>query len=203
VTELLFSTAFTLWGLDTSWLELIAVLLAFAMIVCNIVELHWGWPLATISSVLYFFLFWSQRLYGEALLQVLFVVLALWGWSVWLRGVDGAPLPITRMPVHQRLKLAVSGTVLWLVTGSVLLNFTDTDAPWWDAFPTAFSLVGQYLLAHKRLENWAVWMGVNIVAAGLFAWKGLWLTTLLYLAFIVLSAVGWRTWAKHAQVEAA
>jgi nicotinamide mononucleotide transporter len=99
--------------------------------------------------------------------------------------------------------LAVSGTVLWLVTGSVLLNFTDTDAPWWDAFPTAFSLVGQYLLAHKRLENWAVWIGVNIVAAGLFAWKGLWLTTLLYLAFIVLSAVGWRTWAKHTQVEAA
>ena len=202
MTDLLFSTAFTLWGLDTSWLELIAVLLAFAMIVCNIIELHWGWPLAAISSVLYFFLFWSQRLYGEALLQVLFIVLAMWGWSVWLRGVEGAPLPITRMPSHQRLKFAVSGSALWLTTGSVLLNFTDTDVPWWDAFPTAFSLVGQYLLAHKRLENWAVWIVVNIVAAGLFAWKGLWLTTLLYLAFIALSAVGWRKWAKHAQVEA-
>ncbi len=173
------------------------------MIVCNIIELHWGWPLAAISSVLYLFLFWSQRLYGDALLQVLFVVLALWGWSVWLRGAEGVPLPVTRMPSQQRMKLAVSGTVLWLITGSVLLNFTDTDVPWWDAFPTAFSLIGQYLLAHKRLENWAVWIGVNIVAASLFAWKGLWLTTLLYLAFIVLSAVGWRTWAKHAQVEAA
>ena len=202
MTELLFSTAFTLWGIDTSWLELIAVLMAFAMIVCNIVELHWGWPLAAISSVLYFFLFWSQRLYSGALLQVLFVVLALWGWSVWLRGVEGCPLPVTRMPSHKRLKLAVSGTVLWLATGSVLLNFTDTDVPWWDAFVTAFSLIGQYLLAHKRLENWIVWMSVNIVAAGLFAWKGLWLTTLLYLAFIALSAVGWRTWAKHARVEA-
>ena len=203
MTELFFSTAFTLWGLDTSWLELIAVLLAFAMILCNIVELHWGWPLAAISSVLYFFLFWSQRLYGEALLQMLFVVLALWGWSVWLRGVEGAPLPVTRLPSHQRLKLGVSGLVLWLATGSVLLNFTDTDVPWWDAFPTAFSVIGQYLLAHKRLETWAVWILVNIVAAGLFAWKGLWLTTLLYLAFIVLSAVGWRTWTKHLQVEAA
>ena len=203
MTELLFSTAFTLWGLDTSWLELIAVLLALAMIVCNIVELHWGWPLAAISSVLYFFLFWSQHLYGGALLQVLFVVLALWGWSVWLRGIEGSPLPVTRMPSRQRLTLSISGTVLWLATGSMLLNVTDTDVPWWDAFPTAFSLVGQYLLAHKHLENWAVWIGVNIVAAGLFAWKGLWLTTLLYLAFIGLSAVGWHTWAKHAQVEAA
>ncbi len=172
------------------------------MIMCNIVELHWGWPLAAISSVLYFFLFWSQRLYGDALLQVLFVVLALWGWSVWLRGIEGSPLPVTRMPSRQRLTLTISGTLLWLTTGSVLLNFTDTDVPWWDAFPTAFSLVGQYLLAHKRLENWAVWITVNIVATGLFAWKGLWLTTLLYLAFIALSAVGWRTWAQHAQVEA-
>lgn len=203
MTELLFSTAFTLWGLDTSWLELIAVLLAFAMIVCNIIELHWGWPLAAISSVLYFFLFWSQSLYGEALLQVLFVALALWGWSVWLRGIEGAPLPITRMPARQRLTLAWMGSLLWLSTGAVLLNFTDTDVPWWDAFPTAFSLVGQYLLVHKRLENWGVWIIVNVIAAGLFAWKGLWLTTLLYLAFIALSAVGWRAWAKHAHMEAA
>jgi nicotinamide mononucleotide transporter len=203
VTELLFPTAFTLWGIDTSWLELIAVLLAFAMIVCNIVELHWGWPLAAISSVLYFFLFWSQRLYGEALLQVLFIVLALWGWSVWMRGVQGAPLPVTRMPGGQRFTLAWIGTLLWLATGGVLQNFTDSDVPWWDAFPSAFSLVGQYLLAYKRLENWAVWIAVNIVAAGLFAWKGLWLTTLLYLVFIALSVVGWRTWAKHLKLEAA
>ena len=203
MTELLFSTAFTLWGLDTSWLELIAVMLAFAMIVCNILELHWGWPLAAVSSVLYFFLFWNQRLYGGALLQVLFVVLALWGWSVWLRGVEGAPLPVTRMPSHQHLVLALSGSVLWLATASALLNFTDTDVPWWDAFPTAFSLIGQYLLAHKRLENWIVWVSVNIVAAGLFAWKALWLTTLLYLMFVVLSAVGWRTWAKRLQLETA
>ena len=202
MTELVFSTAFTLWGLKTSWLELIAVLLAFAMILCNIVELHWGWALAALSSVLYFFLFWSQRLYGDALLQVVFVLLALWGWSVWLRGTAGAPLPVTCLPMRQRLTLAWMGSLLWLSTGAVLLNFTDTDVPWWDAFPTAFSLLGQYLLAHKRLENWAVWIIVNMVAAGLFAWKALWLTCLLYLVFIALSVVGWRTWAKHAQVEA-
>jgi nicotinamide mononucleotide transporter len=63
--------------------------------------------------------------------------------------------------------------------------------------------VGQYLLAYKRLENWAIWIAVNIVAAGLFAWKGLWLTTLLYLVFIALSVVGWLTWAKHLKLEAA
>jgi len=67
VTELLLSTAFTLWGLDTSWFELIAVLLSLAMVVCTIAEMHWGWPLAAISSVLYFFLFWSQCLYEDCI----------------------------------------------------------------------------------------------------------------------------------------
>jgi nicotinamide mononucleotide transporter len=93
------------------------------------------------------------------------------------------------------------GILLWLTTGTLLLNFTDTDVPWWDAFPTAFSVLGQYLLAHKRLENWLIWMLVNFVATWLFVWKGLWLTALLYLVLIVLSAVGWRAWAAQLKAQ--
>jgi len=173
------------------------------MILCNIIELHWGWPLAAISSVLYFFFFGPSACMATRCCKCFFAVLAMWGWSVWLRGVDGEPLPITRMPSRQRVTLVWMGTLLWLATGGVLLNFTDTDVPWWDAFPTAFSLVGQYLLAHKRLENWAVWIIVYTVPAGLFAWKALWLTTLLYVVFIALSAVGWRTWASRIKVDPA
>ncbi len=165
------------------------------MVMCTIAEMHWGWPLAAISSVLYFFLFWSQRLYGDAMLQVFFAVLAVWGWTMWLRGIDGAPLPITRLNHRQQWHMALIGAALWLVTGVTLLNFTDTDVPWWDAFPTAISLIGQYLLAHKRLENWTAWIIVNTVAVGLFAWKALWLTTLLYVVFIALSVMGWRRWS--------
>ena len=66
----------------------------------------------------------------------------------------------------------------------------------WDAFPTAVSIVGQFLLGRKYIENWAVWLAVNVVSVGLFAWKGLWLTTLLYGLFTALSAVGWRAWQR-------
>ena len=97
----------------------------------------------------------------------------------------------------------LAGLVLWALTGSVLLNFTDTDVPWWDAFPTAFSLVGQYLLAHKRVENWCAWLLVNVVAIGLFAWKELWLTTVLYIVFALLSVVGWRAWQQRSHGAAA
>jgi nicotinamide mononucleotide transporter len=201
VSELLFSTAFSLWGFETSWLELAAVLLSLGMVLCTITENHWGWPLAALSSGLYFILFWSQRLYGDAWLQVLFAALAMWGWSVWLRGVDGVSLPITRMTPRSRWQMIFLAGLLWLLTGLTLLNLTDTDVPWWDGFPTAVSLIGQYLLARKHLENWAVWIIVNSVAAGLFAWKELWLTALLYLIFIGLSVVGWRHWASRMNIN--
>jgi nicotinamide mononucleotide transporter len=201
VSELLFSTAFSLWGFETSWLELAAVLLSLGMVLCTITENHWGWPLAALSSGLYFILFWSQRLYGDAWLQVLFAALAMWGWSVWLRGVNGVSLPITRMTPRSRWQMLFLAGLLWLLTGLTLLNLTDTDVPWWDGFPTAVSLIGQYLLARKHLENWAVWIIVNSVAAGLFAWKELWLTALLYLIFIGLSVVGWRHWASRMNIN--
>jgi nicotinamide mononucleotide transporter len=76
------------------------------------------------------------------------------------------------------------------------MHFTDTDVPWWDAFPLAVSVVAQILLGRKYLENWLLWAVVNIVSIGLFAYKGLWLTTLLYALFAGLSVWGWRAWRQ-------
>ncbi|RZJ25191.1 MAG: nicotinamide riboside transporter PnuC [Haliea sp.] len=194
--EVLFAEAFTLWGSPATWFELVAVCIALVMVGCNIREIHWGWPLAAISSVMYFMLFWRSRIYGDAALQVAFAVLALWGWAQWLRGVrpDGSALKVARLSRNGVLLVVAACAVLWPAIGLFLKTYTDTDVPWWDAFPTAVSLVGQFLLARKYIENWAVWIAVNIVSVGLFAYKGLWLTVGLYTVFIVLSVVGWRAW---------
>jgi nicotinamide mononucleotide transporter len=175
---------------------------ALAMVGCNIREIHWGWPLAIVSSLMYLAIFWRSKLYGDAALQVFFAVVALWGWFQWLRGVraDGSALRVARLSGRGLMAVVAACAVLWPATGWFLLTWTDTDVPWWDAFPTAVSLVGQFLLGRKYLENWAVWIVVNTVAVGLFATKGLWLTVGLYLVFIALSFVGWRTW--HARLEA-
>ena len=194
--------AFVLRDVPTSWLELVAVVLSLLMVACTIREKHWGWPLAALSSLLYFWLFWINRLYGDAWLQVFFAIMALWGWWMWLHKKGNNALHITRLTTQQRLQTVGVSVVLWLATGWWLRHHTDTDVPWWDAFPTAVSVVGQYLLAHKRLENWAVWWVVNVVAAALFAWKALWLTCLLYLVFIALCWVGWNAWRKRLPDEA-
>ncbi|MBI2768792.1 MAG: nicotinamide mononucleotide transporter [Burkholderiales bacterium] len=197
--DFLFAEAFTLWGSATTWLEIAAVVIALAMVGCNIREIHWGWPLAIVSSLMYLAIFWRTKLYGDASLQVFFAVVALWGWLQWLRGVraDGSALKVARLSRRGLATTVGACVLLWPVTGWFLKTYTDTDVPWWDAFPTATSLVGQFLLGRKFIENWAVWIVVNVVSVGLFAYKGLWLTVGLYAVFIALSFVGWRQWQRR------
>ncbi len=193
-----FAPAFTLWAAPFTWLELVAFVLAIAMVVFNMRVNPLGWPLAIASSALYFLLFWNSKLYGDASLQVFFVVLAFWGWWQWLRGTtdDGSALRVRELGPHQRWQLLVVLAVTWPATGLFLKTYTDTDVPWWDAFPTAASLIGQWLLGRKYIENWLVWVVVNVVSVALFAYKGLWLTVILYGIFIVMSVFGWRAWRR-------
>jgi nicotinamide mononucleotide transporter len=201
----LFAVAFSLFGAEATWLELVAVVLAIAMVVLNIRVNPLAWPLAIVSSLLYFLLFWKSRLYGEASLQILFVAVAGWGWWQWLRGTDaaGKRLAVRALDVRGRwIAVAVMG-LAWPAIALFLARATDTDVPWWDAFPTAGSIVGQWLLGRKYVENWPTWIVVNVVAATLFAYKGLWLTTALYAVFVVMSVAGWRAWKRLAERQPA
>ena len=189
--------------------------LAVVMVWCSIRELHWSWPLAIASSALYFFVFRDSQLYGEASLQVVFALLALWGWWQWLRPVAVSPssevppaaaspaptsaLPIRTLSRRARWQCLFISLLLWPMLALFLMHFTDTDVPWWDGLVTALSLVGQYLLGRKYLENWLVWLLVNTLSMGLFAYKDLWLTVVLYAIFTAMSVIGWRTWHKQIQ----
>ena len=197
----LFLPAFTAWRSPVTWLEVVAFALALAMVLLNIRVNPLAWPLAIASSLLYFALFWNSRLYGDASLQIFFAVVALWGWWQWLRGTaaDGTALRVRWLPASRRWALLFTLALAWPATGLFLRQYTDTDVPWWDAFPTAGSVIGQWLLGRKHVENWAVWIVVNVVSVALFAYKGLWLTVLLYLAFIALSVQGWRAWTRLAR----
>lgn len=194
----LFLAAFTLWGSPVTWLEIVAFVLAVAMVVCNIRVNPTGWPLAIVSSLLYFALFWNSRLYGDAALQIFFAVVALWGWQQWLRGTeaDGSTLHVRSLSTATRWRLLGVMALAWPAAGLFLKTYTDTDVPWWDAFPTAASLIGQWLLGRKYVENWPTWIVVNTVSVGLFAYKGLWLTVLLYAIFVGMSIAGWRAWRR-------
>ena len=196
----LLASAFVAWGSPVTWLELVAFALSIAMVVLNIRVDPLGWPLAIVASLLYFLLFWNSRLYGDASLQVFFAVIAGWGWWQWLRGTDasGQALHVRHLGAKGRIGVLAAIAIAWPATALFLRRFTDTDVPWWDAFPTAASVVGQWLLGRKYVENWPVWIVVDVVGAALFAYKGLWLTTVLYAVFVAMAAVGWRGWQRRA-----
>jgi nicotinamide mononucleotide transporter len=213
--DLLFAPAFTLGGAAFTWLEIVAFVLSVWMVVCNIRVDPTGWPLAIVSSLLYFALFWKSRLYGDASLQIVFVIVAGWGWRQWLRGSsietstapEGLPeprgerLPVRSMTTRGIVTTVVALLVMWPLIGLFLKRYTDTDVPWFDAFPTSASLIGQFLLGRKFVENWPTWVAVNAVSVGLFAYKGLWLTVLLYAIFLAMSFIGWKSWRKLAGAQ--
>jgi len=202
----MFEPAFALLGATVTWLELWAFLLALACVICNVFEIHWGWPLAFVSSALYAWLFLASRLYGEGGLQLFFAGTAAWGWWQWLFGrrVDARgetePLAVAHLRTRVRLAICSLWVIAWPATGFVLAHITDTDVPYFDAFPTIGSVVGQILLGRKFIENWLVWFVVNVASVGLFVYKGLWLTVVLYVIFALLALAGWMRWRR---VEAA
>ncbi|HMM84318.1 nicotinamide riboside transporter PnuC [Azohydromonas sp.] len=196
--------AFVLWGSPVAWAEVVAFVLAVWMVVCNWRVNPLAWPLAMASSALYGLLFADHRLYGEASLQLVFIAVAVWGWWQWVRGTgdDGRALRVRHLDRRHLAGVVAFVLVAWPLLGVFLDRFTDSDVPFFDALPTVGSLAGQWLLGRKYVENWPAWIGVNVVSVGLFAWKGLWLTVLLYALFVVMATIGWRTWRRRARAQA-
>ena len=197
--NLALAPAFTALGSPISWLELVAFVLAIWMVVCNMRVQVLAWPLALTSSLLYFLLFWSGKLYGEASLQLLFAALALWGWWQWLRGrtAEGDTLHVRTLGPRGRVTALLVTLAAWPLLGLFLQHRTDSPLPYWDALPTVASITGQWLLGRKYQENWPVWVIVNLVSIGLFALKGYWLTVVLYAVFVPMSVAGWRAWQRQ------
>lgn len=197
----LLAPAFSLWGSPVSWLELVAIVVALAMVAANMRVHPVAWPLAIVSSLMYSLLFADAKLYGEAGLQFIFIAVALWGWWQWLRGrsADGLALRVQTLSLRWRWWAGAATLAAWPLLGLLLDRATDSDVPYLDALPTVGSIAGQLLLARKYIENWAVWAVVNILSVGLFAYKALWLTAVLYALFALLSVLGWRAWRARLQ----
>jgi len=189
-----------LYGLATTPLELISFLLSVITVVLNIRQTHWAWLFAIVSSATYAFVFFDARLYGDMGLQGVFIAVSVWGWYQWLRGGEQhSALAVTRADAALWRK----GIAAWLIGFALLAWFlatwTNTDVPYIDGFLTAGSLVGQVLLSRKKVENWTVWIVVDVLYVGLYVHKDLYLTAVLYAVFVVLAAIGLRAWSRIAR----
>ena len=178
------------------WTEVVGFVTGAACVLLAAQRSIWNFPVGILNTLTFLVLFASSALYADAGLQLVYLALAAHGWVAWARGggdaaAGGFALRTPRAAVLPLVVAAIAGTALLTV---VLTAFTDSSTQLADAATTAVSLVAQFILNRRWLENWFVWIAVDVAYVGLYAVKGLWITAALYLVFIGLCVDGLRSW---------
>jgi len=178
-------------------LESAAVLFGIVSVYLSVRENIWSWPTAIVNVTLYIFVFYQARLYADMSLQVVYIGISLYGWYEWLHGGRGkSRLEVSRGTRRLSLLLAGIGVVAAAILGTLLARSTNAALPYLDSTTTTTSLIAQWMMARKILENWLVWIAVDVVYIGMFVYKSLILTAGLYAVFLVLSLTGYFQWKR-------
>ena len=179
------------------WLELTGTLVGLIYLWLEYRASVWLWAANIVMPLIYIFVYYDSGFYADMGINVYYLIASLYGWIMWRRGRDnGKELPISHTP---RREIALMGSifaVLMLGIWLILINFTDSTVPLGDTFTTALSAVALYMLAKKYVEQWLVWIVVDVVCVALYIYKGLYPTAILYLLYSVVAWFGYRRWLK-------
>jgi nicotinamide mononucleotide transporter len=190
------------WGFSV--LELIAASLGLISVGLTVVENVWCWPVGVVMVALYSVIFWRSKLYADAGLQVIYFVLQFYGWYEWLYGSKGhTPLPVSRASPRLLLALGLLGVVATAAMGTALWHWTDQSFPYGDSTVVVFSLIAQWMMARKFLEHWLVWIGVDVLAVGIYWRKDLHPTAVLYGVFLAMCVAGLVSWRRSLRTGSA
>lgn len=157
----------------------------------------WCWPTGIINVALFIVVFYQSRLYADMGLQAIYLVLSVYGWYEWLHGgKDHTELKVTRIPRTALLGGLAAGLLFVPLLGSILRQATNADLPYMDSSLTSFSLVAQFYQTRKWIENWILWIAVDVIYVGMYIYKQLYLTAGLYAVFVILATLGYAEWRK-------
>jgi nicotinamide mononucleotide transporter len=180
-----------------TWIEILGFVTGAVSVAFAVRESVWNWPVGIANNVFFFVLCWKAKLYADALPQVIYVIISIYGWWNWLRGGTGhSKLPITKTRLQTGLSLLLVTVLSTALMAFGLHKFTDSPVPFGDAVTTALSLTAQYMLSRKLLENWWVWMTADVIYILLYLYKSLYLTGVLYAVFFAICIVGLTGWRK-------
>ena len=180
---------FNAWGYEVSTLELIASVTSFIGVWLGTTGKRITWPWWALSSALYGVFFYQVEYYASAVLQIVFIIAALYGWKDW--APTGAVAG--NLTMRNRKYIAV-GTLISVAILSPLLSNIGAAATWSDAFVLIGSLVAQLMMVYEKYESWVVWMVVDLVATIQYAVNGILFTALLYAMFTAIAVIGWKRW---------
>lgn len=201
----LITQAMAQWQLMHS-LELAATLLALAYVILALKQSLWCWPAALLSTVLFTHVMWQSALLSDALLQLYYAAMALYGWWRWQQLRQSAP--DQRGPVYewawQRHVVLIGVTAIaGVALGTFMANYTQADFAYLDAQTTVFSVVATWLVARKLVSNWLYWVVIDAVSIFVYAQKHLYFLTGLFMLYTVIAIAGYFIWRSHYQQQPA
>lgn len=165
------------------------------------------WVASIVMPALYLVVYYDAGLYADMGINIYYLLIAIYGWAAWRygfslrRGSEGRELPISHTPAGLWLPLAGLTLLLFVAIAQVLIHFTDSTVPWADAFTTALSVVGMWMLARKYVEQWWVWLVVDVASVALYVYKDLHFTAALYALYVVVAIFGYRKWKQLMTLE--
>ncbi len=181
------------------YIEVFGALTGIIYVVLEIRQSIWLWPLGLLTSGIYVWVFYSTGFYADMGLQAYYVLISIYGWYWWLRGAqkfDSGRLPVVRIKRKPAVVLFLVFLFLFAAIWYILNNYTDSSVPVGDAFTTALSIVATWMLARKIIEHWILWVVADIVSMGLYIYKGLYPTVILFVVYTVMAVIGYREWRK-------
>ncbi|ORA62630.1 nicotinamide riboside transporter PnuC [Mycobacteroides franklinii] len=185
------------------WTELIGSAAGVLFVILAVRQNIWTFPVAIVSSLFYMVVFSRQTLYADAALQIMFIALALQGWYLWLRGSqDRQGVVVRRTPRAAWLPLALCVAALIAGLYAFLVAFTDSNVPQLDSVITGLSVVSQFMMNRKWIENWVLWIVTDTFSVGVYLYKGLNLTAGFYAFLSIMAAVGLWSWRKELRTVA-
>ncbi|MFQ1702846.1 nicotinamide riboside transporter PnuC [Loktanella agnita] len=183
-------------------IEYAAVVLGLINVTLIIRRSMWNYPFGIVMVLLYAKIFFDYQLYSDALLQVYYFFIQIYGVWYWLqfRQNDGKVI-VVPLPQRQYLVYLLTAVIGWLAISTLMARLTDASFPYWDGAVAALSVLAQFLLSRRHIESWYLWIAVDVLAIGLFWVKDLTPTAALYGVFLGLAILGlfqWRAAAKQA-----
>ena len=156
------------------------------------------WPVALVSIVFSLFVFYSERLYQDAILQIFYLVMTLYGWYNWLYGgKNHSRLEVSRMARSTLVAYLVGGGLAMAASGYWFAQNTDAILPYWDAISLVGGIIGTVWMARKWIEHWLLWIVIDTICTGIYFSRNLYFFTFQYFVFTLLALYGWHTWKKE------
>jgi nicotinamide mononucleotide transporter len=186
-----------------NYVEILGVAFSLLYLYFSIRQKILLWPMGIVSALLYMVVFFRSKFYADMGLNGYYLAISVYGWIIWKRGSKGKadPLAVTRIRLRLALFLALITAAAFFGIGLILDCYTDSPIPYWDAFTTALSFTATWMLARKILEHWILWIIVDAVSMGLYLYRGLYPTLLLFAVYTAMAVIGYIQWKRTLQAS--